>query len=499
VKLIPGRNFSALILIVLLLPLLYLNVKDTHDWGDDFAQYFIQSRNILEGRPQTDNGLVFDSETGEYALKAYPVGFPLLLSTAWYFLGDSIIASSIVISIFLIGFGIVSFFYFRKYFVTIISLLLVMIIIYNPFTTGFKKEILSDIPFSFLLLSGVLLFLSEKKSLLQFILTGLVWGLALSVRGIGAVLFLALAFLILQKLVHYFRNQKDASELKLFLKKSVVIIITACGFYVLLNTVLFPIPTGSILGFYGNALKGEHFGRWIFLNLDYYYEVFLNFFATMGHSFEWISTLTKFLMVILFIPGMLITFFRKAEFDDWLFLTYMIVLLAYPYLGGGFRFLLPVLPFILKYIFVAVEWMLDRIRKHSPIPVLILLAVILLQYIPGNIDHVKSMSLPEQGPNEMAAARTFNFIHDLPGDAIVVFAKPRALSFYTGRKAAYVIRNIQTDQLPGLFNRMNAHYFLLCHENKKVNDDLLNSFITGNREKLKIIWRDTNFELYSDL
>src|SRR6185436_20451292 len=99
-------------------------------------------------------------------------------------------------------------------------------------------------------------------------------------------------------------------------------------------------------------------------------------------------------------------------------------------------------------------------------------------------DHVNSMSHPEQGPNEKAATQTFSFIHELPGDAIVVFAKPRALSYYTGRKAAYFIRNIQIDQLPGLFNRMNAHYFLLCHENKIVNDDLLASFINANRGKL---------------
>ena len=51
------KNIPLFVLIGLLLPLFYINVKDSHDWGDDFAQYFIQARNILEGRPQTDNGL----------------------------------------------------------------------------------------------------------------------------------------------------------------------------------------------------------------------------------------------------------------------------------------------------------------------------------------------------------------------------------------------------------------------------------------------------------
>ena len=82
---------------------------------------------------------------------------------------------------------------------------------------------------------------------------------------------------------------------------------------------------------------------------------------------------------------------------------------------------------------------------------------------------------------------------------MVVFLKPRALSYYSGRKAAYVARNTRVDQLPELFNRINAHYFLICHENDEVNDVLLKSYIAGNKEKLKLIWSYSYFELYSDL
>jgi hypothetical protein len=142
---------------------------------------------------------------------------------------------------------------------------------------------------------------------------------------------------------------------------------------------------------------------------------------------------------------------------------------------------------------------MNLIRKKSSIPALALLVMILIQYIPGNIDQAKSMSIPEQGPNELPAVRTFNIVNELPGDAVIVFLKPRALAFYSGRKAAYVARNISQEQLPALFSRMNAHYFLLCHENEEVNDVMLKSFIANNRDKLKLIWQDNYFELYSDL
>ncbi|MCX6274981.1 MAG: hypothetical protein NTV09_07220, partial [Bacteroidetes bacterium] len=122
-----SQNLALLLLTGLLLPLFYINVKDSHDWGDDFAQYFIQARNILEHRPQTDNGLVFDKQAGEYALQAYPVGFPLILASAWWCFGDSIFVSSLTLSFFFFGFGIVAFFYFRKYFNESISVLLTLI------------------------------------------------------------------------------------------------------------------------------------------------------------------------------------------------------------------------------------------------------------------------------------------------------------------------------------------------------------------------------------
>jgi hypothetical protein len=494
-----NRKSYFFILVLLLLPLFYLNVKNTHDWGDDFAQYFIQARNILEGRPQTDNGLVFDKQTGEYALQAYPVGFPLILSATWKVFGDSVLVSSILISLFFFGFGMVSFFYFRNFFSEIMSILLVLVIIYNPSTIGFKKEVLSDVPFSFLLLSGVLLFRSERRSIIHFVITGLVWGFALSVRGIGASLLLALGFILCHKTIRYFLKKDTALELRLFLRKSIVIIFAAFGFYFLLNSILFPIPSGNILGFYANAVEGQDYGKWLLLNLNYYYEVFLNFFATMGGSFQMLSTFTKYFLVILIIPGIAVAFFLKPGFDDWLFVAYLLVLLIYPYLGGGFRFLIPALPFILKYIFVAADRVQKFVRVKSPVPIVAFLIVILLQYIPGNIDQAKSMSLPEEGPNEIPAVRTFNYIHNLPGEAIVVFLKPRALSFYSGRKSAYVARNIRLDQLPALFNRMNAHYFLICNENEEVDDVLLKSFIAVNKGKVKLIWKDNYFELYSDL
>src|SRR5262249_49104640 len=137
-------NFQFL-LVLLCLPLFFLNVKNSHDWGDDFAQYLIQARNITEHRPQTDNGLVFDKQTGDYALKAYPVGFPLMLAVVWKFSRCSIQSFLILISLFTFLFAVLIFVYLSRLLKIppLLSLLFVVAMMYNFVILDFKKNILS--------------------------------------------------------------------------------------------------------------------------------------------------------------------------------------------------------------------------------------------------------------------------------------------------------------------------------------------------------------------
>jgi hypothetical protein len=494
-----SANRAVFALAVFLLPLFYLNVKDSHDWGDDFAQYFIQARNLLEHRDQADNGLVFDRHTGEYALKAYPVGFPLILASGWLLFGNSLLVSSLTLSLFFFALGLAAFFYFRKYFPEAVSMLLALVIAYNPTMVGFKKEILSDVPFSFFLLAGVLLFGSKRTSIGHFMLTGIAWGFALSIRGIGAVLFLAAVMLLLQKSVLLLLHNQSKAGFFEELKKTAVVCASAFGFYLFLNAVLFPIPSGGILAFYADAVRDVDSWKWIVVNAEYYYSLFLNFFANAGGKFLWLSTVTKYLLLFLLLPGMIISWYRKMDFADWLFIVYFGVLLAYPYAGGGFRFMLPVLPFLLYYIFIALDTLLRIMRVKTAKPMIAFLCVVLLQYIPGVASQMKTMHNPEQGPQGNSAVEAFAYISRLPEGAIVVFIKPRALSYYSGKHAAYVARNIRPAELPGLFRRMNAHYFLLCHENDEVNDVLLEKFVEENKAGLTLTWQNDLFDLYSDV
>ena len=59
-----------------------LSIKEGHQWGDDFAQYFAQARAICLGTTAQfvkDNTFVVLASPIEMATPVYPWGFPLLL------------------------------------------------------------------------------------------------------------------------------------------------------------------------------------------------------------------------------------------------------------------------------------------------------------------------------------------------------------------------------------------------------------------------------------
>src|SRR5215216_4627191 len=71
---IPG------LLLLACIPFYFINIVDYTGWGDDFARYLEEARNIAEGRPYHYSTWIYDERNTVYAPPAYPVGYPLMLA-----------------------------------------------------------------------------------------------------------------------------------------------------------------------------------------------------------------------------------------------------------------------------------------------------------------------------------------------------------------------------------------------------------------------------------
>src|SRR5258708_2348352 len=135
-------------------------------------------------------------------------------------------------------------------------------------------------------------------------------------------------------------------------------------------------------------------------NAVYYYEVMKWFFNQGDGLWYRISSVTKYILVYGFILGLILRIFfgvqkhgvaspfnpkieisnrESMPFDEMVFILYFIVLMVYPYQAGGFRFWVPVLPFLFKYIMAAFKTVLQWIK--IPRPEIIITALIIAVFI----------------------------------------------------------------------------------------------------------------------
>jgi hypothetical protein len=88
---------------LLCLPLLFINIRNDIDWGDDNAHYLLQAKYIAQGTPQANSQYIFNPDCPVLGPPAYPIGLPLLLSGVYYFMGLNFHAFSLLFTFALIA------------------------------------------------------------------------------------------------------------------------------------------------------------------------------------------------------------------------------------------------------------------------------------------------------------------------------------------------------------------------------------------------------------
>jgi 4-amino-4-deoxy-L-arabinose transferase-like glycosyltransferase len=488
VKKIFNKNF--LILALLLVPVFFINNRDSHDWGGDFAMYIMQAGNIVKGLPQAETPYIYNPGNPVLGPPAYPIGFPLLLSPVYAIFGNSVAAFTYWITFFLFAFGLVTAAWLRKYFGDLVAIFLVLIIVYNPWTLNMKLEIMSEFPFALLLVLLVWLYGKyEDGPYGIWALLALLGGLLISVRTIGFVFPLALfAYLIRRRFFDRENRMAGKRMLALLIPLGAVLI------HFILNRLVFAVPQADGGSYTGIWEGDEALYATVLYNLAYYTEQFKYFFSPWGGSWNFLPLMLKAAIFTFTLLGMIRSFSRKWELADMVVILYLLVLLVYPYRHAGIRFLFPLIPFLMVYLVRGLEAvsLFPGIRKQVKTVFLGLLVLVSYLNMFWYIVHIHHQTLP--GPQEKSSQEAFAYIRDhTAANAVIIFAKPRVLALYTGRQSIANHKELPARDIADLIFEYGVNY-VLVHE--EVSDEAIKDFIYRQDYICDYEWNNDKFVLY---
>lgn len=487
-------KYRWLLIVLLLLPLLFISNRSSHDWGDDFAQYIHQAKNIVQGTPQSETGYIFNPENKDVGPKAYPVGFPLLLAPVYALFRLSMKAYTVFITLIYFALGLMLVKFFQRYFSFIASIALTAIFLYNPQMLIFKQEVMSDLPFALLLVISLLLYKPEKDlTWLRITVLSLITGLLISVRPIG---FVFLAAIVIDLVIRLLKNKNNtvSENRKSAIIKLLVLALLPAIIYFLLNILVFRIPSGGGLSGYLAFFTLSSFTSTFFTNLEHYIEVFRYMYTPGLGAARGIALLCGFFVLVMTIVGFIRKLSENFETVDIFFILYMLVLMVYPNNFSAFRFMVPVGFIMLIYAATGIKSIMVFPLVSSKLKAVILSALILILFLPGITGVIRGRDTTLAGPQEQSAIEAFAYIrNNLPENAVLMFAKPRALSLYAERAA--FADPIVKDMTKFHEQVMTAgvNYFLLS---EKISSEESFRYMRVMNSRVEKTWSNEVFELY---
>ncbi len=473
---------------LLFIPLLFLGTRTSHDWGDDFAQYIHQAANIVKHIPQSETGFVY-SQLNYIGPQAYPIGFPLLLAPVYSFFGNNMVAFTAFISFIYIALGLLMVVFYRRYFTWFTSLVLASIFMYNPQMIIFKREIMSDIPFTALLVLNFILYQKVKSgNWKQLALLAFVIGCMLIVRPAGIVF---VAAVLMEQLINLVKRKTCFKSFSIF---TGIFIFLPVILYFTINSLVFKIPSGGSIHDYLLFYYSGNFLQIIPENLSHHIEVFRFLYIPQAGAFNGFSLLLGATMLTMALLGFVKRLLQGMDAIEWFFMFYALMLLVFPNNDSAFRLMVP-LGFICLF-YAAIG--LKSIQLLTEIPtwkkVVAIAGIVLLLFMPGlfSIAHFGGNTL--EGPQQKSATETFAFISkNVPADSVVVFAKPRALALYGGCKSIADPFTTNPTLIHEQVIKANASYLLIHSKLTSVQMQRYSRVMQG---RLTAIWRNKDFTLY---
>ncbi len=471
-----------IIVLFVFAPVLFINVSSSHDWGDDFAQYILQAKCIVEGNPQTTYAIVDKEYYPVLGPPTRPVGLPLLLAPFYYFFGNNMFVFSCLMSACYYVMALLVFRFLRQIISFLPSLLWACTMIYNPQFLQLKLAILSDFPFIILLF---LFFDVVKRSLStkQVILLSILTGLMISFRLI-AVLIIPVYFLF------WFTNKSNRRNITNFIRQPLLFSILSIVIFLTLNFI-----------FLRNTIESWNSYSFISALIDHtrlldtiHYYTFVYTLIYEQEIWGFANLLLKSFMVVIACIGFIISLRRKINAEDWFFLIYLGTMFMYPSNSAAIRFLMPVFPMLLLYQIEGLKSIQLPSYKLNSFKIYIIPIILLLTYKINLQNIFQKQGQIQEGPYKPTVVSAFEFIKTtLPKEKMYAFTKHHAFMLYADRRCVPARDNLSLLQLKKMLSKYQVKYLLYV---EKVSGENILQLVQAESFHYKLIWQNKKCKIF---
>jgi len=253
VSIIHKSYIPYFLLLLLAVPLYFLNIHDLHGWGDDYAQYIKEALNIANGKPYYESTWIYNPYNPVYAPPQYPPGLPLLLAPVVNMFGLSISAMCYFNSFLATCLLLALYSFFRHHAGKIAAICMALMITYSAYMVDTKGQILADMPCMLFFTLYLSLRQNNKFSVIRVLLLVLLASFAIQIRSQAIAIVVAEGGMWLLSTVITTVNNKRI-DIKTILNNTSLHVILGVGIAnIIFKYVIFPAPS-TATSFYQNMI-----------------------------------------------------------------------------------------------------------------------------------------------------------------------------------------------------------------------------------------------------
>jgi hypothetical protein len=478
---IPAPKISHLIIVVGLITLIgtfYLStIRSGHGWGDDFAMYIQEAKNIANHVSYTRSYYIFNPLYPYVGPKVYPIVYPLLLSPIYATFGLDLTAMKVENIFFFLTCLLICFFLFCHGIPFPYVTAAIALIGFNPMFWEFKENIVSEWAYLFLLylclyyLQKVQRSGMDKPPLIEVPLIIAVIYLSYGVRITGILLIPAL---LLSEIVRH----------KRLTGWSVIITFCFVGLWALLQLFL------SSDSAYMDMLQSGRLGPGnLWQNIQGYSRELSYFWGKDINKYARVPVLAIFTGISAY--GYLLRLKREATVCEFYLALHLILTIVLPFVSG-FRYLIPIVPLYVFYGLVGVSKAMNEIRpKIKTYAAFVMLISVAIIYV---YSYTKADFGPiQEGIGKRETQELFQYVREKTEmEAVFIFKKPRALGLFAERRASIYPATGSDKDLWRYIETIHASYIV----KSPIDEPYWSDFIEKNRVNLQQTFVNADFTVY---